>query len=125
MRMIIRLILPLLTIALAGCAAMGGSSFRSDVESDAKSWLHENFDAANDKFTFAIITDLNSGERAGVFEVAVEQLNLLRPEFIISVGDLINGGSEDEAGLNAEWDGFDERASNTTAPFFHVGGNEN
>ena len=53
-------------------------------------WTNENFDASKNKFTFAIFSDLAGGEREGIFEVAVEQLNLLRPEFVINVGDLID-----------------------------------
>lgn len=88
-----------------------------------KPWTHERFDASGDKFTFAVFSDLTGGQRAGVFDVAVAQLNLLRPELIMNVGDLIEGDSNDEAGLNAEWDAFDGRANAATAPVFHVGGN--
>jgi len=38
---------------------------------------------------------LTGGERERIFEIAVAQLALLRPEFIINVGDLIEGGTED------------------------------
>lgn len=39
-------------------------------------WTNDQFDNAEDKFTFAVFSDLNGGEREGVFEVAVEQLRL-------------------------------------------------
>jgi len=55
--------------------------------------------------------------------VAIDQINLLRPEFILSVGDLINGGTEDRDQLTKEWDSLDNRASKAKAPFFHLGGN--
>lgn len=75
------------------------------------------------KFTFAIVTDLNGGERPGIFDVAVEQLNLLRPELILSVGDLLDGETENEDSLKMEFERFDARAAKARAPFFHVGGN--
>ena len=81
----------------------GPPGFRHDVESAQKPWTHSDFDAAGDKFTFAVFSDLTGGERAGVFEVAVEQLRLLRPELILSVGDLIEGGTTDRAQLAREW----------------------
>ncbi|MEZ5894257.1 MAG: metallophosphoesterase [Parvularculaceae bacterium] len=112
----------LTAFALWGCAA-DPSSFTHEVAGEQKPWLSERFDAAPDKFTFAIISDLNGGERAGVFSLAVDQINLLRPEFVVSVGDLIDGPSEDAASLQQEWDSFDERAAKLRAPFFHVGGN--
>lgn len=86
-------------------------------------WLHENFDNTDEKFTFGIVTDLNGGERAGIFEVAVEQLNLLRPELIVTVGDLVDGTSSNPDSIAMEYDSFDARARKATAPLFHVGGN--
>ena len=70
-----------------------------------------------------MFSDLTGGEREGVFEVAVAQLNLLRPELILNVGDLIEGGSDDLAELDRQWDWFDERAGKARAPIFYVGGN--
>ncbi len=83
---------------------------------------HRPFDAAPDKFSFAVFSDLTGGEREGVFELAVAQLNLLRPEFILSVGDLVEG-SDERAELDAQWDSFFERANDARAPVYLVGGN--
>ena len=90
---------------------------------DIQPWTHEQFDASDDKFAFAVFADLTGGERDKVFEIAVAQLNLLRPELIMNVGDLIEGDSKDEAGLAAEWESFDERAKRARAPVFYTGGN--
>jgi hypothetical protein len=73
--------------------------------------------------TFAVVSDLNGGERRGVFDVAAAQLTLLRPELVLSVGDLIDGPTTDTATLQREWDDFDARARTIPAPFFRVGGN--
>lgn len=86
-------------------------------------WISGTVDAAEDKFTFAVISDLNGGERAGVFDVAVAQLNLLRPEFIVSVGDLIDGGTTDRVTFTREFDSFDARAAKLHAPLVRIGGN--
>ena len=43
------------------------------------------------------------------------EADLLRPELIMNVGDLIEGDSKDEAGLVAEWDSFDTRARRARA----------
>ena len=51
-------------------------------------WTDKDFDVGEDRFMFAIHSDLTGGERPQVFEIAMAQLNLLRPEFVISVGDL-------------------------------------
>jgi hypothetical protein len=106
-----RLMSRLLTIALCvTVVACGGAA-------------DESFDAADDKFTFAVFADLTGGERPRVFEIAVAQLNLLRPELIMNVGDLIEGGTTDLDELNAQWDSFDKRAAKALAPIFYAGGN--
>jgi predicted phosphodiesterase len=83
---------------------------------------HSGFDGSNTKFTFAVHSDLTGGERDGIYAVAISALNLLRPEFIINVGDLIEGDS-DEAVVDQQWDSFDERANRARAPVFYVAGN--
>lgn len=110
--------------ACSGPADTGNSpGLVHDVEGDRLPWTHEIADAGDGKFTFAIFSDLTGGERHRIFEIAVAQLNLLRPELIMNVGDLIEGDSKDEAGLAAEWDSFDERAKRARAPVFYAGGN--
>jgi hypothetical protein len=99
------------------------ADFTSSLSGDVRPWTHENFDADDDKFTFAVFSDLTGGERDRIFEIAVAQLNLLRPELIMNVGDLIEGDSKDEAGLAVEWDSFDKRAKRARAPVFYAGGN--
>jgi predicted phosphodiesterase len=99
------------------------SAFLAPGFEDVVPWTSDDLDAGADKFMFAVHSDLTGGEREGIFEVAVAQLNLVRPEFIISVGDLIEGGTEDLGEIEAQWNSFDERADLATAPVFYVGGN--
>ncbi|WP_439106129.1 metallophosphoesterase family protein [Congregibacter sp.] len=79
-----------------------------------------NYDA--DAVRFAVFSDLTGGEREDVFKVAVEQMNLLRPELIVNVGDLIEGSSN-RAQIEAQWQSFDERADKSVAPVLYTGGN--
>ena len=99
------------------------SAFTYSNQENAKPWSHDQFDNAHTKFSFAVVADLFGGERPDVFNIAVQQINLLRPEFIMSVGDLIDGGIEDIPKLHSEWDAFDEKIAVATAPFFYAGGN--
>jgi hypothetical protein len=116
--------MPPVFLVLGACGeAPKPSRFNGSTDGKATPWNHESFDADEDKFTFAVHSDLTGGERPRVFDVAVAQLNLLRPEFIMNVGDLIEGDSGDDAGLNAEWDSFDARADKARAPVFYTGGN--
>ncbi|MTI41072.1 metallophosphoesterase family protein [Fulvivirga lutimaris] len=86
-------------------------------------WTSTEFELEEDDFTFAIISDLTGGERPGVYSTAVAQLNRLDPTFVLSVGDLIEGGTEDTLQLIKEWDSFDSRTFSLNMPFFHLGGN--
>lgn len=86
-------------------------------------WTHTRFDQAPGDFAFAVVTDLESGYRDGVFDVAVQDLALLRPAFVVTVGDQIEGGTEDEARLDQEWAAFDARLAGLKAPYFRLGGN--
>ena len=110
-------------LLLSACNPPAGDEFRHGLADQARPWAHANFDADPGKFTFAVFSDLTGGERPGIYDVAVAQLNLLRPELIMSVGDLIEGDSADTAGLNAEWDRFDSRSGKARAPVFYTGGN--
>lgn len=114
---------PVLLAGVLACSVPEPEPFEHDFPAGPTPWTHEDFDADEGRFTFAVFSDLNGGERPGVFEVAVEQLSLLRPGLVLSVGDLIDGGTEDRATLAGEWDDFDERARRSRAPVFRVGGN--
>jgi hypothetical protein len=112
-----------LALVMAGCAAEDPPTFEHDLTSAVMPWTHDRFDDGPGQFTFAVFSDLNGGERSGVFAVAAEQLALLRPELVLSVGDLIDAPIDDVASLTREWDAFDERANTMRAPVFRVGGN--
>jgi len=111
-----------LGIALAGCARIA-PKLRIQVSREANPWTHLNLYNNPDNFQFAIVSDLTAGLRPGVFESAVEKLNLLRPEFVMSVGDFIEGLTVDEAQLNRQWDEFDGWIRRLQMPFFYIAGN--
>ena len=108
-------------LLLAGFAP--ASDFKPPPLKGPTPWTHQRFDDAPGDFAFAVVTDLESGYREGVFDVAVQDLALLRPAFVITAGDQIEGGTEDEALLKKEWTAFDARLAGLKAPYFHVGGN--
>ncbi len=113
--------LALLTATLGACSAR--PEFVHDLPAEPRPWNGEAFDAGPGKFTFAVFSDLTGGERERIFEIAVAQLALLRPELVINVGDLIEGETEDLDEIAAQWDSFDRRARRARAPVFYVGGN--
>jgi hypothetical protein len=72
---------------------------------------------------FAIMSDRTGGMLPGVFKRGVEKVNLLQPEFVISVGDLIDGYTTDPDVWNAQWDEFDAIVNRLQMRFYYVPGN--
>ncbi len=97
--------------------------FESDVDSAVKPWTHLEFYNDPNNFKFAIVSDRAGGVRPGVFADAMKKLNLLLPEFVMSVGDFIPGNTDDRAKLAKEWAEFDAELKPLKVPFFYVPGN--
>jgi 3',5'-cyclic AMP phosphodiesterase CpdA len=101
-----------------------GFSYDEAALSGAKPWTSTDFTSDPAAFQFVIIGDRTGGANAEhTFALAVEQINLLQPEFIVNVGDMIEGYSDDKAELNAEWDEVDAMLGRLDMPFFRVPGN--
>ncbi len=90
---------------------------------DANPWSHLRLHNDPANFQFAIVTDRTGGHRPGVFMEAIRKLNVLQPEFVMSVGDLIQGYTRDEAQLAREWDEFSGFIAQLQMPFFYLPGN--
>ncbi len=86
-------------------------------------WTQLDWNNEPDNFQFVVVTDRTGGMRPGVFEQGVDKVNLLQPEFVMSVGDLIQGYTEDLDELNRQWDEFDGFVEQLNMPFFYVVGN--
>jgi hypothetical protein len=86
-------------------------------------WNHLRINRSDEEFTFAIVSDRTGGHRAKIFSRAVEYLNLLQPAFVVSVGDLIEGYTEDVKKLEQEWQEFNSFIARLQMPFFYVPGN--
>ncbi len=109
----------LLTSWVADAAAQ---TFEHSLSGDRWPWTEEPKSNGTSDLTFILHSDLTGGERPDIFELAARQMALLRPEFVISVGDLIEGGG-DRNDLIAQWKSFDARAALIGAPYVYVGGN--
>ncbi len=99
---------------------VAGLAFKLE-ERNPVTHLRLNNDPA--EFQFAIISDRTGGHRAQVFARAVDQINLLQPEFVVSVGDLIEGYTTNQKTLATEWREFQGYVSRLHMPFFYVPGN--
>ncbi|MCW6533802.1 metallophosphoesterase family protein [Sphingomonas lycopersici] len=108
--------------ALACTAAAPSPSPRAD-GGPAQARTDARPPAPSPAFRFVVIGDRTDGARPGVFDRAMEQINLLAPTFVINVGDLIEGYSEDGQLVEKEWDEVDALTRRLEAPFYRVVGN--
>ena len=127
---LIQVLLAVSVLMLSGCATTkaesGTSAFQYDqaAVSGAKPWTSENFRNNPDNFQFAIIGDRTGGANVqGTFNLAMNQLNLLQPEFVINVGDIIEGYTRDKAELNSQWEEAEAMTAKLEMPFFYTRGN--
>lgn len=74
-------------------------------------------------FRFAIMGDRTGGMRPGIFAKAAEKVNLMQPEFVLSVGDLIDGYTTEPEVWNRQWEEFDAIIEGLDMRFYYVPGN--
>jgi hypothetical protein len=124
-----RLVLAALAASLL-VAAMAMSENRKpaagefDVQTEKRNpWTSLKPNNSPDTFHFAVVSDRTGGHRARVFSQAIEQLNLLQPAFVVSVGDLIEGYTKEPAILAEQWKEFQGYVHKLQMPFFYVPGN--
>lgn len=110
------------TIVLAN-SGVAPSLFQIEQQATSNPWTHLNLNNQPKNFQFAIVTDRTGGHRSMVFEKAVRKLNLMQPEFVISVGDLIEGYTDKPERMAKEWDEFQGFVKQLKMPFFYVPGN--
>jgi hypothetical protein len=94
------------------------------IESGEKNpWTSLKLNNDSDQFTFAVVSDRTGGHRDKVFSQAVQRINLLQPQFVMSVGDLIEGYTTKEETITSQWNEFDGYVKRFEMPFFYAAGN--
>ena len=112
-----------LVTLILGMAAIAPAEQPRIAVHEMNPWTHLEINDDPDNFQFAIVTDRTGGHRPGVFPDAVRKLNLLQPEFVMTVGDQIEGYTEDRVVLDAEWAEFVGFVGQLEMPYFFVPGN--
>jgi len=74
-------------------------------------------------FRLAILSDRTGGHRPGIYPRVIEQINLLNPDIVVTVGDQIEGYGEDYDRSEAEWDSILALLDAVEAPLYLVAGN--
>jgi UDP-2,3-diacylglucosamine pyrophosphatase LpxH len=72
---------------------------------------------------FVVIGDNTGIAKPGVFDAAMRQISWLQPDFVLSVGDLIEGYTEDRAEIARQWEQVEASVAKCGCPFLFTVGN--
>ncbi len=118
-----KLFLLIAATMLLASACTPKKDFKTDVDTNLKPWTNLDFYNDPDNFQFAIVSDRQGGMRPGIFEKGIEKINLIMPEFVMCVGDLIDGYTTDTAEIARQWNELNDIISALKMPFFYLPGN--
>ena len=92
-----------------------------------KPWTHLDFpENTGMDYHFAIVSDRAGRPRAGVFENAIDKINKMMPDFVMSVGDYIDGICVEDQSvsfLEKQWKTFLPMVKKCIPPLFFLMGN--
>jgi serine/threonine-protein phosphatase CPPED1 len=124
--LVVGLAVTLVTLFAARGAAwmrVGDASAPETQKGARNPWTNLDMNNQPGTFRFAVISDRTGGHRPGIFSRSVRMINMLQPEFVMSVGDLIEGYSEDPGQWALEWSEFESKLDALQMPFFFCVGN--
>lgn len=108
---------------VASNAAAENPAIVVETDPGANPWTNLKVNNNPADFRFAVISDRTGGHREKVFSQAIDRINLLQPEFVMSVGDLIEGYTTKPEVIAQQWDEFSGYVKRLQMPFFYVPGN--
>lgn len=71
----------------------------------------------------AILGDRTGGHTPGVYGEIVAEIERLRPDLVLTVGDMIEGYTTDTAQMSAEWQEYLDIVAQLSAPIYYTAGN--
>jgi predicted phosphodiesterase len=77
----------------------------------------------NPPLRFAILGDRTGGHVEGVYEEMVAEVEEMKPDFVMTVGDHIEGYTEDTLTLNKQWDEYFSIVKPLSMPLYITPGN--
>jgi hypothetical protein len=116
--------LPIYIALICFGSALNAPAQRPELADDLplidKPWSNDS-----DKFSFVILGDKTSGGEGKwpIYDRAVDSINLLNPDFVITVGDMIPGHMDKRPAWDAEWAEYMAHAKRIEAPLFFTVGN--
>ncbi|HZZ77576.1 MAG TPA: metallophosphoesterase [Gemmataceae bacterium] len=124
--LLVAVVIGLVVSALAFSGAQKTPSTKGDLQIEIENrnpWSSLRFNDAPETFHFVVVSDRTGGHRPRIFSQAIEQINLLQPAFVVSVGDLIEGYSKDPEAVAKQWKELQTYTHKLQMPFFYVPGN--
>lgn len=113
-----------LFLLLLLCSGVLSQNFKTTLgNSENVPWTSLQQKLDPDQFQFIIVSDRTGGMQRGIFKSAIDKINLLQPDFVVSVGDLIDGYTENEDLVENQWAEFDHIIAELQMPFFYLAGN--
>lgn len=110
-------------LARASTGKLDPWAFRPDaIDAGAKPWTASPRPGGG-PLRFAVIGDNTGIAKPGVFDQAMEQISWLQPDFVLSVGDLIEGYTEDRTEIARQWDAIERSIAKIGCPFVFTPGN--
>ena len=98
------------------------NDFQYELKTGVKPWTAKPLAYSEGKFHFVVAADRTGMTRQWIFEDAVKKINLLQPDFVICVGDLIQGYTGRQDGIK-QWREFNSIVNQLDMRFFYVAGN--
>lgn len=74
-------------------------------------------------FSFVVLSDRTGGHQPGHWAAAIREVNRLHPDFVICVGDLIEGYTTNRTIIATQWAELETLTRKLDAPFFFCPGN--
>lgn len=72
---------------------------------------------------FVVIGDRTGGAVPGIYEQIVEEIERMKPDFVITVGDMIEGPENNEKRLRNKWTEYLSIVSRLSMPIYYTPGN--
>lgn len=100
-----------------------------EIDPDSKPYTHLDFKNDPGEFHFAVLSDNAGSGRPGVLAAGLRMVNLLRPEFVVGLGDLVEGYMTPDGRTATEdtyrgwWGEIDRELEQLEMPFFFLPGN--
>ena len=100
------------------------ASAQKTMVGNALAELRESPPISPESFDFVVIGDTRSTQPVELpeeFKQAISEFNILKPAFVVDIGDLILGG--DAGGIGPQWDEFERVVGSCRVPFIPGPGN--